>query len=254
MKTCVLASGSKGNCTFVSSLSTNILIDLGTSCLYAEKKLKEINVDPSSINAIILTHTHVDHTSGIKIFMKKYPVKLYLTKKMLNELNALFPVDNYQIIEDDFQIQDITVKIIKTSHDTEDSNGYILESENKSVVYVTDTGYLNKKGLDRLKNRTVYVFESNHDVKMLMEGHYPYHIKQRILGDRGHLSNVDSAYYLSKIIGKDTKKIYLAHISQDNNTPLLALQTVKQKLKEENIPFDNIDIATQNERTELLEV
>lgn len=244
MKTCVLASGSKGNCTFVSSPATNVLIDLGTSCLYVEKKLAEINVEPNSIEAIILTHTHVDHTSGIKVFMKKYPVKLYLTKKMYDELSELFTITNYQIIDTDFEIQDILVKIIKTSHDVPDSNGYILESNNKSVVYVTDTGYLSKKGLERLKNKNVYVFECNHDVKMLMEGHYPYHIKQRILGDRGHLSNVDSAYYLSKIIGNNTKKIYLAHISQDNNTPSLAVSTVKQKLKEENIFFDNVDIAT----------
>lgn len=254
MKTCVLASGSKGNSTFVSTSSTNVLIDLGTSSLYVEKKLKEIDIDPKEIDAIILTHTHVDHTNGIRVFTKKYNTKLYLTKIMYEELSQLFPIYNYEIIDNDFVINDIDVNIIKTSHDAPDSNGYILNNNKKSVVYITDTGYINSKSFEKLSNRNIYIFESNHDVKMLMEGHYPYNIKQRILGDRGHLSNKDSAYYLSKFIGNDTKTIVLAHISQDNNNPELALQTLKQKLIEEEISFNHILIATQNERTEVIEV
>lgn len=254
MIACVLASGSRGNVTFVASLSTKVLIDLGTSSLYVEKKLKDINVDPSSINAIILTHTHVDHTGGIKVFMKKYNTKLYLTKIMYDELSNLFPINNYEIIDGDFTINDIDINVIKTSHDAPDSNGYILNSNNKSVVYITDTGYINKKNYPKLINKNIYVFESNHDVKMLMEGHYPYQIKQRILGDRGHLSNKDSAYYLSHFIGNDTKTVVLAHISHDNNDPDLALETLKDRLIEENNSFDNIIIASQSERTEVLEV
>ncbi|MDD3453324.1 MAG: MBL fold metallo-hydrolase [Bacilli bacterium] len=254
MITCVLSSGSKGNSTYIASSSTNILIDLGTSSLFVEKNLKEINVDPKNIEAIILTHTHVDHISGIKVFIKKYNTKLYLTKKMFDDLSKLFDIFNYVLIEDDFNIKDIDVKVIKTSHDTSDSNGYIFESNGKSIVYITDTGYINNKNHHKLLNKNIYIMESNHDVKMLMNGNYPHHLKQRILGDKGHLSNKDSSYYLSKFIGKDTKNIILIHISQDNNNPSLALQCLKDKLNEENNDFSDITISHQNERTVVFKI
>lgn len=254
MKTCVLASGSKGNSTLIKTDSTNILIDLGTSSLYVEKKLKELGVLPSSIDAIIITHTHSDHISGLKVFTKKYQTKVYLTKSMLSELKQFMELSNYVIIDDDFMINDLGIKIFKTSHDTSDANGYVISKENKSVVYVTDTGYINEKYVDLLKNKCVYIFESNHDVEMLMNGKYPYQIKQRILGDKGHLSNKDSSYYLSKLIGNNTEFIVLAHISQDNNTPELALSTVRDRLSQKEGKIPNIIVATQNDKTQLIEV
>ena len=173
---------------------------------------------------------------------------------MLNDLNQIFNVTNYVLIDDDFNIGDINIEVIKTSHDASDSNGYILESDGKSVVYVTDTGYINQKNHKKLMNKNVYVFESNHDVEMLMNGKYPYYLKQRIWGDKGHLSNKDSAYYLSRFIGKDTKCIILSHLSHENNDPVIALNTLKDKLKEEEINFNNIIVSTQEDRTELIEV
>lgn len=254
MITCVLASGSKGNATYVASSKTKILLDLGTTSLYVEKKLKEIDVDPKKIDGIVISHTHSDHVNGLKVFIKKYNPVLYLTEKMYEELSRQFIINDYFIIDGDFKIGDINIKVIKTSHDAPDSNGYILEHDNKSVVYITDTGYIKEKNYKTLINKDIYVFESNHDVKMLMEGKYPYHIKQRILGDRGHLSNKDSSYYLSKFIGEKTKKIILSHLSQDNNTPSLAIETLKETLSDNNIKFDNIIVATQEDRTELIEV
>lgn len=254
MKVCVLSSGSGGNCTLIESGKTKILVDLGTSSLYAEKRLREINIEPEEIDGIFITHTHVDHIKGIKVFLKKYNTKLYLSEIILKEIYNEIKPQNYEIIDSEINLNDFNVTMFKISHDTEDANGFIFESNGKSVVYVTDTGYLNIRNHKLLTNRNMYVFESNHDVEMLMNGHYPYHIKQRILGDKGHLSNKDSAYYLSKFVGNNTKCVILAHLSKDNNTKKLALETLQDCLKKCNKDVEKILIAEQDKRTELIEV
>ena len=254
MKVCVLSSGSGGNCTLIESGKTKILIDLGTSSLYAEKRLREINIEPEEIDGIFITHTHVDHIKGIKVFLKKYNTKLYLSEIILKEIYTEIKPQNYEIIDNEINLNDFNVTMFKISHDTEDANGFIFESNGRSVVYVTDTGYLNIRNHKLLTNRNMYVFESNHDVEMLMNGHYPYHIKQRILGDKGHLSNKDSAYYLSKFVGNNTKCVILAHLSKDNNTKELALETLQDCLKKCNKDVEKILIAEQDKRTELIEV
>lgn len=254
MKYCVLATGSRGNTTFVASSTTKILLDLGTTSMYTEKKLKEIGINPGDIDAILISHTHSDHINGLRVFIKKYNPTLFLSKEMLKDLNNIFNVTNYVLIDDDFSIGDINVSIIKTSHDVSDSNGYILENNSNSIVYITDTGYINQKYEKKLSNKNVYIFESNYDTEMLMHSNKPYYLQQRIRGDKGHLSNDSSAYYLSHYIGKDTKTIILTHLSHDNNTKECALNTLKNKFKEESIEFNNIIVSTQDERTELLEV
>lgn len=254
MKVCVLSSGSGGNCTLIESGKTKILVDLGTSSLYAEKRLREINIEPEEIDGIFITHTHVDHIKGIKVFLKKYNIKLYLSEIILKEIYNEIKPQNYEIIDSEINLNDFNVTMFKISHDTEDANGFIFESNGRSVVYVTDTGYLNIRNHKLLTNRNMYVFESNHDVEMLMNGHYPYHIKQRILGDKGHLSNKDSAYYLSKFVGNNTKCVILAHLSKDNNTKELALETLQDCLKKCNKDVEKILIAEQDKRTELIEV
>ena len=252
MKICVLASGSKGNSCYIETKKTKILIDIGINATSIVKKLKNINVEPNEIDGIFITHTHTDHVDGLKVFTKKYKTKVYLTEIMYKELEE--KIENYEFIDKETQIKDIKITSIKTSHDTEDSNGYIAESENKSLVYITDTGYINIKNHKLLKNRTIYVLESNHDVDMLMNNpKYPYHIKQRILGDKGHLSNKDASYYLKKFIGEDTRYIVLAHLSEHNNTDDLALETINKTIKEE-LKNKHILIAHQNEQTELIEI
>ena len=254
MKACVLASGSKGNVSYVASLTTKILVDLGTSSLYAEKHLKNIGVDPNEIDAVVISHTHADHINGLKVFLKKYHSTLFLTQKMYEDLKIMFPITNYEIIDGNFNIGDIQVNVIKTSHDASDSQGYIFENNGKSVVYITDTGYINVRNHKKLQNKSIYIFESNHDIKLLMEGKYPYHLKQRIIGDKGHLSNKDSAYYLSKFIGDNTKSIILVHLSKENNDPNLALTMLQDTLKENGISLSNIMVSSQEENTELVEV
>ena len=254
MKACVLASGSKGNVTYIASSTTKILVDLGTTSLYAEKALKDINVHPGDITSIIISHTHSDHVNGLKVFLKKYPATLFLSQKMYNELSKIFKIENYEIIDDDFKIGDIEIEVIKTSHDSDDSNAYIFKNGESSIVYMTDTGYINQKNHKKLLNKDLYIFESNHDIKKLMDGPYPYYLKQRILSDKGHLSNEDSAYYLSKFIGDKTKMIILYHLSEQNNEPEIALNTLKTTLKENNLEFNNIILSSQTKRTDVVEV
>lgn len=255
MKLSVLASGSKGNCCYVETESGAFLIDLGMSCSYVEKQLKDIGISPKEIKAVFITHTHLDHINGLKVFVKKYNPIIYISKKMYLELKDIVWSDNYVIIDKELIIDSLKISIIKTSHDVEESFGYIFEENKKSIVYITDTGYINIKNHKLLSNKNLYVLESNHDIDMLMNNpKYPYHLKQRILGDKGHLSNKDSSYYLSKFIGCDTKYIILAHLSEHNNTKDLALQSLNKSLCDNNKNCNKIIVASQNEKTELVEV
>ena len=253
MRVCVISSGSKGNCTLIQTTNHNILIDIGNSCKYVENSLKELNLLPQQIDMILITHAHIDHISGLRVFSKKYKPKIFITEKILEE--SKLTLDNITYIDGNIKLNDIKITVIKTSHDTEDSNGYIVEEGNDSCVYITDTGYINERYFKKLYNKNIYVFESNHDPEMLMNNpHYPHHTKIRILSDRGHLSNADSAYYLSKFIGPKTKQIVLAHLSEQNNNEELALKTLKDTLKKNKIDFDNIICAKQNIKTELYKV
>ena len=252
MKICVLASGSKGNSSYIETNQTKSLVDIGMSAGYIAKSLKNIGVNPSDIQRIFITHTHTDHIAGLKVFLKKYHPTVYLTEKMEKELG--FDIDDKVYIDEGVSIADLDVGVVKTSHDAADSNGYIFSSLNKSIVYITDTGYIHVKNFDKLKNKSVYVFESNHDIRMLKEGKYPYYLQQRILSDKGHLSNKDSAYYLSNFIGDKTEKVILIHLSEENNRPEVALKTLLDTLEKKGVRIPDIEIAMQRESTELIEL
>jgi len=252
MKICVLASGSKGNCTYLETKNTKILIDVGMSCAYIEKNLKEIGVSPDSIDHIFITHTHSDHINGLRIFVKKYNPTVCFTEKMHKDLD--FSINKFVYLEKEKNINDLNIKIIKTSHDASDSNGYIFESNEKSLVYITDTGYINVKNHKHLKGKNAYIIESNHDVKMLMNGKYPYYLQQRILGDSGHLSNNACAEYLFKFIDEKTKYVLLAHLSEENNTPEKALSEIRETFSKKSKPLCNVLIAKPKERTELIKL
>ena len=253
MRVCVLSSGSKGNCTYVETKNHKVLIDIGTSSLYVEKSLKSIGINPEDIDIVLVTHAHIDHVAGIKVFSKKYNPLVYISEKILKESNI--KIENISSEEEINIDSDIKIKSIRLSHDVDDIKGYLIEEDNNSMVYITDTGYINESNFEYIKNKNLYVFESNHDVEKLMNNpKYPHHTKIRILSDKGHLSNKDSAYYLSRLIGYNTKCVILAHISEQNNTEDLALETLKETLDRKNIDFNNIIIARQNEMTELIEL
>ena len=245
MRVCVLSSGSKGNCSYIETTSHKILIDIGNSSAYVERSLRSIGVEPNEIDMVLISHAHVDHIAGLRVFSKKFNPKVYMTEKIFKESGL--NISNVYDIPSVYELDGVKITSIKTSHDTEDSNGYIVEEDGKSCVYITDTGYINKRYFKKLYNKNIYIFESNHDPEMLMNNpRYPHHTKIRIIGDTGHLSNQDSSYYLSEFIGPDTKVVYLAHLSEQNNTEELALITLKNELKNKNIKFNNIKIAKQN--------
>lgn len=249
MKTSVLSSGSKGNCLYIETKKHKLLIDIGTTCLYVENSLKEMGINPKDIDIVFVTHAHKDHVGGLQVFIKKYNPLVYLTEKI--EKEAKLKINNKRYFDGPVKLDGLLVTPIKTSHDVTDSYGYLLEENDKSLVYITDTGYIHKKYFDLLRNRNIYIFESNHDVTKLMNNpKYPYHIKIRILSDKGHLSNEDSSRYLSEFVGLKTKKIVLAHLSEENNTEDLAIDTLKHKLTKKI----DIAIAHQNEKTELIEI
>lgn len=255
MKVCVLSSGSKGNSTLVITDKVKILIDLGTTTSYVENALNNLNVDVKEISHILITHSHVDHIKGLKVFIKRYNPVILVTEDMKNVLEKELGNFRYEYYEDKKAIiGDLTVNVIKTSHDAEESIGFVLTNNNSSMVYITDTGYINQKYFKILSNNNLYVLESNHDIKMLMDGPYPYYLQQRVRGDKGHLSNKQASDYLCKFIGDNTKKIVFAHISEHNNSYEKVIETFNEELSKNDMKFDDVLIAKQNEATEVIEV
>lgn len=247
----ILASGSEGNSVFIQTKNKKVLIDAGMNYKYLKERLEEINVDPSEIDIVLITHTHSDHTSALKVLLNKNHPLLFIDEEMLSQLDFVKDYDNIEFRFKDFDFDGTIIDMFHTSHDAPASRGYIIKDEDESFVYITDTGYINQRLFKKLYNHNKYVFESNHDVELLMHGRYPQWLKSRILSDKGHLSNAQAGFYLSKIIGPDTKKIALAHLSKENNDPEVALRDVQSILKENDVEFNNFVIAQQRERVEL---
>ena len=250
----VLASGSKGNSTLIRTDNLNILVDAGMNYKYIKDNLSDFNLTPKDINYIFLTHTHKDHIGALEVFLKNNHPTLLIGKKMYDDLGFLKDYDNIIYLDNIVELEDTLVETIKTSHDTSESLGYVFTSNNKSLVYITDTGYINNKYFNKLSNKNMYILESNHDIEMLMNGKYPAWLKSRVLSDKGHLSNKSSSFYLSKFIGDNTNYVVLAHLSHENNTESIALNTLKDTLKEYEVEFNNIFIAKQNEKTEVFKL
>jgi len=246
----VLASGSKGNSTLIKTEKLNILIDAGMNLKYLKEQLLQADTKLEDINYIFLTHTHKDHVGALNTLIKNNKPILCMGSKMFSDLEYLNDYRDIIILIDEIDLEDVHVDVIKTSHDTSESMGYVFTSKDSSLVYITDTGYINNRYFKKIYNKNMYILESNHDVEMLMHGKYPKWLKQRVLSDKGHLSNQACSFYLSKLIGNNTKKVILAHLSHENNTEQIALSTLKSTLKEYNIDFRDIIIAKQNEKTE----
>ncbi len=251
MKVKVLASGSKGNVSLVMCDDIKLLIDMGLSYQNVLKHLENNNLTYNDISAIFVTHSHSDHIKGLETLMKKTNIPLYIPKEMYHELKNIVPLEKCIFINDEFSIGDVHVELIHTSHDTDISVGYIIEYKNKTLVHVTDTGYINRKYLKKMEDKNIYVIESNHDEAMLMDGPYPRFLKERVVSDRGHLSNKTTASYLKKITTENTKYVVLAHISEKNNTKELAYGECEVALSDKPI---KLLVAKQDEELELIEV
>ena len=252
MKVKVIASGSKGNCSIILLKNINLIIDIGISYKKLTEELDKLNLNINDFTGLLITHNHKDHISGLKTFLKKTNLNIFIPKKMYKSLKSEveeLTEDRCVFIDDEDKILDVDINLIHTSHDAPYSVGYLIKDDNKELVYITDTGYLNKKVLSKIENKDIYIIESNHDEKMLMDGPYPRFLKERVISDYGHLSNQTTAKYLFRIIGDNTKYIILAHLSETNNTEEKALSTIK-----EYIDNKNIIIATQSNGTSLIEV
>ena len=251
MKVKTIASGSKGNCTIVLCDNTNIIIDMGISYLTLKRSLEENSLSFEQFNGILITHSHKDHINGLKSLVNHTNLTVYIPEKMYDELQDIVPRYRCEFIEDNFNIQDVEIELIHTSHDAPCSVGYIIKYNDKLLVYVTDTGYINRKYLAKMTEKDIYIMEANHDEVMLMDGPYPRFLKERVISDKGHLSNKTTAKYLKKIIGRNTRYIVLAHLSEKNNTEEKVLEAIEEELGETNI---NILIAKQKEESPMIEV
>ena len=253
MKIKVLVSGSKGNCSLIETASTRFLIDIGITYQRLKKELEKINLTVDNIDALLLTHAHNDHTSGLKVLLKHTNFKIYANKDILKELTVDIDKERIELYTPLMHLNNNTeLTVFKTSHDAKGSVGFLVTEDNTSLVYITDTGYLNRKYFPLLKNKNIYYIESNHDEKMLMDGPYPYYLKQRILSDEGHLSNETTAKYLKKLVGDVTKYIILAHLSEHNNKEEFAYEAAKVALQDRD--DIKIIVAKQNEALEEIEV
>ncbi len=238
----IIASGSKGNATLVIYKQTVILIDMGISFVRLEEGLSEVGLSFEDIDGAIFTHNHSDHINGIRFLSPKIMYGLKGTLSSLTNVIELFTP---------FTIGELEITPIKTSHDAVNPCGFYIKGGNESLVYMTDTGCFLEENLPLIKNPTYLIIESNHDIQMELKTNRSYALKQRILSDEGHLCNEDSAIAACEIIGKDTKEIILAHLSEEANTPELALEAYKKIFKHFNINIDkyNVRCAKQHEST-----
>ncbi len=251
MKVQVLGSGSKGNCTIVICNDTKLIIDFGLSYITVKRMLEEKGLAFEDFRGVLITHGHNDHIKGLSSLLKHTNLNVFIPQKMYVDLKEVVPENRCEFIDDNFKIDNVNIELIHTSHDVTYSVGFVIEYENKELIYVTDTGYINQKFLRKMINKDIYIIESNHDEEMLMDGPYPRFLKERVISDRGHLSNKTTARYLKNIIGEKTKYIVLAHLSEKNNTEALALEETKNSIDNDSI---NVLIARQNEQSDIIEI
>ncbi len=254
MRAVSLASGSKGNCIYVESGQCKFLVDIGLSCSALEERLKVVNIDPSSISAILITHEHVDHLQGVGAFARKYKTKIYMhTNGYPYIIKKLGKINAEQIVcfaSSDFFIDDTMVTAFEIPHDSNYCVGYVFNNNNKRIAVATDMGHYHNLIINKLKGVDLIYLESNHDEKMLLNNpKYSASLKNRILSPRGHLSNTNCGRLIAELVGWGLKQVILSHLSEENNTPILAYTTVKTVLAGMGIIEGNhvcVDVATQN--------
>lgn len=244
MRMSVLASGSTGNSIFVASDQGKVLIDVGLTCKRIELLLNDIGESLKDIDAIFITHEHSDHIKGLKVISNRYQIPVYANQKtweMIDKKNILIDPDLRFHINplEQKDILGMAVTAFNVSHDAIDPQFYTLSQNNKKISVITDTGYVSDQMKGIIKDSDIFVFESNHDVDMLRMCRYPWHTKQRILSDVGHVSNEDAAHAMKDVITNRTKRIYLSHLSQENNIKDLAHMSVEQVLNSYDIDTNN---------------
>ncbi len=234
---CPLASGSKGNSLYVSCRNNSILIDAGLSGIEIERRLNILNIRPESLTAIIITHEHSDHVKGAGILSRRFKLPVYITQKTYEAAQGLGKIEDLCFFEcgTPFEIDQILVTPFSTSHDATDPAGLTMEYNDDKIGIATDLGIVTTLVKEHLKNSTLLYLESNHDLDMLINGSYPWHLKQRIKGRTGHLSNIDAGMLLSELGTDALKHVILAHLSEENNCPQKAVQEISKSLNGSNV-------------------
>lgn len=237
----VLASGSSGNAIYVATDNQRILVDAGLSGKAMEGLFKKIDCCPSDLDAILVSHEHSDHIKGVGILARKYNIPIYANEKTWNAMEGAIgkvSLDQKCIfgMEKTISFGDIDIESFGVSHDAAEPMFYVFHHGGKKLSLITDTGYVSERMKGTIKDSDVYIFESNHDMNMLRMGKYPWNVKRRILSDVGHVSNEDAGLALAEVIGSKKPRVYLAHLSKDNNMKDLARLTVEQTLLEQGFP------------------
>jgi phosphoribosyl 1,2-cyclic phosphodiesterase len=233
MKFSALSSGSSGNCFFVSEKDSSVLIDCGISCSRVLESLSYLRQDPQNLKAIFVTHEHIDHTRGVDVLARQLNIPIYATKGTCKNSFLCLNEKLVNEIENDetVKVGGMEIEAFSKSHDAADPISLRIKN-GKTISIVTDVGYACKNVCEAVEDSDFLVIESNHDIKMLEQGPYPWFLKKRILGDKGHLSNLHSALCVLEHGKKRMKNIVLAHLSEKNNTPKLAHSTFKNLIKE----------------------
>jgi len=265
MRLSSIASGSSGNCAYIGTDSTHLLVDAGISCKRIVTGLSDMEIKPEELSGILITHEHSDHIQGLGVLSRKYGIPIYATpgtSKGILEYSSLGKFDETLLhpihCGEDFKLGDITVSPFSISHDANEPCAFIASSGAKRVAVATDMGMYDEEIVRHLSRLDALILEANHDVKMLQVGTYPYYLKQRILGNRGHLSNENSGRLLSRILHDNFKGVLLGHLSKENNYEYLAYETVKMEVTLGDCPYSGEDfpiaVAKRDEPSEILYV
>ena len=263
MRLCSIASGSSGNCIYVGSEATHLLVDAGISGKRVEEGLKYLELSGRDVDGILITHEHSDHIAGLGVLSRKYEIPIYATKgtieAILNCKNAPDASLFHEIQADTkVKIKDLTVNPMKISHDAAQPVAYRIGYGSSKVAVCTDLGVFNEYTVECLKGMDALLLEANHDINMLQVGPYPYYLKQRILGDRGHLSNENSGRLLNKVLCDKTKAVVLGHLSKENNLPELAYEAVRMEITMGDCPYKAEDfqimVANRSEPSPIITV
>ncbi|WP_281165393.1 MBL fold metallo-hydrolase [Liquorilactobacillus sicerae] len=244
LKISVLASGSTGNVTYVETPKRKMLVDAGLSGKKIAKLMESIGRDLAEVDDLLVTHEHSDHCRGVGVLARRYHLNVYANQKtwqaMATKVGKI-PIDQCNVFKMGAtkSFGDLDVESFGVSHDAAAAQFYRLNHHGHSFVILTDTGYVSKKVEGTIKDANGYLIECNHDPEMLQMGAYPWSLKQRILSDTGHLSNEDGADAMIDVLGNQTKKIYLGHLSQDNNVKELAHLTVASIMKEHDLAVEH---------------
>jgi len=243
----VLASGSTGNSIYVGTDQHHFLFDAGLSGKRIEASLNKIGIDPTKLNGIFVSHEHDDHVRGVGVLSRKYSIPIYANEATINNLpQQVGKIDQafIQTVDIGYPLEfgQMQIETFGISHDAAEPVGFTIQEGEFKLSIVTDLGYVSHKIKDKITGSDFFIFESNHDVNLLRMSSYPWSIKQRILSDVGHLSNEAAAEALLDVINENTQRIYLAHLSKENNLPDLAKLTVKNILEENGITESHVQL------------